>query len=660
MPRYQRKSNRQSWTEQQMSSAIELVQSGQCGYLKAAKQCGVPKSTLERRVKGKNKISTGTLKGLGSRVLTFPPELEKQLVDYIKNMESMLFGLTATSVRQLAFELAEKNNLPHFFNKNNKSAGWAWLRAFIQRNNLSFRVPEATSAARAMAFNRNNVNNFFDLLESVYDRQHFVPSQIYNVDETGITTVQGRQSKIIALRGRKQVGALTSAERGTLSTAVICMSATGNFIPPMIIFPRVRMKKEFLNGAPPETLAACDPSGWMNLELFETWFTHFLKHSHSSKDNPTLLVLDGHKSHTQNLAVIDKARENGVTILCIPPHCTHRMQPLDVCFMGPLSTFYSQEQSTFLRNNPGRVITIYNVADIFGKAYLKAATPLNAISGFKKTGIFPVNRYVFTDEMFAAAMPTDHPENRGNTTVVDAHGDEDAPEDEGPSAAEWSQRDVLNKTPSPPTLAMKGLLPSTSGLQNVTPKVNTPPPSTSGLQNTTATIKTPPPSTSGMQNISTKSDLPTPESQYFSPESIKPYPKAVSRNTKSTKRKTGKATILTGTPYKDELSESVERKRMKEAGKGKRNLGNLDKEAKPALKKPIKKCKKKVTNYKQIDNTSSDEDQDPECFYCGNSFSSSKKGEGWIKCIQCLRWVHDACAGAEEDDENFLCDYCRY
>lgn len=49
------------------------------------------------------------------------------------------------------------------------------------------------------------------------------------------------------------MGAITSAERGVLSTVVIFMAAGGNFIPPLIIFPRKRMKVELQDGAPPGT-----------------------------------------------------------------------------------------------------------------------------------------------------------------------------------------------------------------------------------------------------------------------------------------------------------------------------------------------------------------------------------------------------------------------
>ena len=47
--------------------------------------------------------------------------MEKELVEYLLSLESMMFGLTTNDVRNLAFQLAEKNNLPNSFNKAKKS-----------------------------------------------------------------------------------------------------------------------------------------------------------------------------------------------------------------------------------------------------------------------------------------------------------------------------------------------------------------------------------------------------------------------------------------------------------------------------------------------------------------------------------------------------------
>ncbi|KAJ8892903.1 hypothetical protein PR048_005484 [Dryococelus australis] len=55
----------------------------------------------------------------------------------------------------------------------------------------------------------------------------FRPSDIYNVDKTGITTVQ-RLDHIVATKGVKQVESMTSAERGSLVTMALAVSATGN------------------------------------------------------------------------------------------------------------------------------------------------------------------------------------------------------------------------------------------------------------------------------------------------------------------------------------------------------------------------------------------------------------------------------------------------
>ena len=81
----------------------------------------------------------------------------------------------------------------------------------------------------------------------------------------------------------------------------------------------------------------------------------------SFKKQPCAVILDGHSTHTKNLELIDLARENGVVMLCLPPHCSHRMQPLDVRFMKLLSTCYDQEIEKWLGNNPGRTVTTFQI-----------------------------------------------------------------------------------------------------------------------------------------------------------------------------------------------------------------------------------------------------------------------------------------------------------
>ncbi|KAJ8882671.1 hypothetical protein PR048_014483 [Dryococelus australis] len=127
-----------------------------------------------------------------------------------------------------------------------------------------------------------------------------------------------------------------------------------------------------------------------------------------------LLLLDGHLSHTKNLNVIIKARENFVTIICLPPHTLHKLQPLDVKVMCPLSHHYDKGLEKWLTNHPGHVITDYQVSTIFCEAYLMACSPKNAIKGFQNTGIHHYNPDIFIEEDFAPAKTTDENSENGD------------------------------------------------------------------------------------------------------------------------------------------------------------------------------------------------------------------------------------------------------
>jgi len=67
------------------------------------------------------------------------------------------------------------------------------------------------------------------------------------LDETGVTTVPD-PGKIFALKGHKQVGRIASGEKGRTVTVVAAVSATGQFVPPAMIFRRQRMNDRLLHG----------------------------------------------------------------------------------------------------------------------------------------------------------------------------------------------------------------------------------------------------------------------------------------------------------------------------------------------------------------------------------------------------------------------------
>jgi hypothetical protein len=58
------------------------------------------------------------------------------------------------------------------------------------------------------------------------------------------------------MRGKKEMASITSAERGNLITVVTCTNASGKYMPPLIVFPRKKMKEQFMDGAPAGSISA--------------------------------------------------------------------------------------------------------------------------------------------------------------------------------------------------------------------------------------------------------------------------------------------------------------------------------------------------------------------------------------------------------------------
>lgn len=532
--KYKRKTDRQSWSIEKMQRAVEAVVSGKMGYHRASISFAVPQTTLERHVKRqRDNAGYSISKVLGSKRPVFTPQQEEELVGYLKEMEARLFGLTITECRKLAFQLAEQNGIQHPFNKNDKMAGKGWMMGFFNRHkDLSIRKPEATSGARAMGFNKVAVEQFFKLLQETVEKYQLTADKIYNVDETGVTVNPKGNSKVIASKGKRQVGALTSAERGETITSEICFSASGAYMPPMLIFPRKRMQQSFLDGLVPGGWVELNEKGWIDKTLFFTWFKKFVEFSRASKESPVLLLLDGHSSHTKNLDVIRYGRENGVVMLCFPPHCTHRLQPLDVAFMKPLSAYYDDEVRKWLRTNPGRVVTLHQISSLFSAAYLRAATMFTAINGFKATGAWPVNMAVFSEAGFLPSATTD-----------------------------------LEVDPS----ALKSQLEPIGQHRN-----------THVVQSIRETTPEPQPGTSKESDSSF---------QFVSPTAITAVPK-VNQSKKRVSRKRGKTVILTSSPYKTELEVAQEKCKSTNTKSGKRKIMDGQIDSHKIKKSKVKKTKK--------------------------------------------------------------------
>ncbi|KAF2879104.1 hypothetical protein ILUMI_27068 [Ignelater luminosus] len=90
-------------------------------------------------------------------------------------------------------------------------------------------------------------------------------------------------------------------------------------------------------------------------------------------------------------------------MLELPGHTTHRLQPLYVSFFKPMENYFSQAIESYLRTSPRSIGIAIPHDNLINEAYLKTFSIITIANGFRKAGIWPVNRMVFNEGGFIAA-----------------------------------------------------------------------------------------------------------------------------------------------------------------------------------------------------------------------------------------------------------------
>ena len=113
---YKRKTERGAYGSEQLKAALEAIKSPDgMPLLRASKFFWVPTRTLRRHRDGML-VVPGAVR-LGRHHPVLPPDVEQQIHDHIQSMETRLYGLSTLDVRRLAFDVAERSNLSHPFNR---------------------------------------------------------------------------------------------------------------------------------------------------------------------------------------------------------------------------------------------------------------------------------------------------------------------------------------------------------------------------------------------------------------------------------------------------------------------------------------------------------------------------------------------------------------
>lgn len=130
----------------------------------------------------------------------------------------------------------------------------------------------------------------------------------------------------------------------------------------------------------------------MEKENFLSWFEKMFLPAIANilQTGHVVLFVDGHHSHL-SLSLVKLATEKQVELICLPPHITHILQPLDMGVYGP----FKQELKHILKEYKTSTRAANVSKEIFPSLlkmlWDRAIKPQHCIGCFRHSGIYPFN-----------------------------------------------------------------------------------------------------------------------------------------------------------------------------------------------------------------------------------------------------------------------------
>jgi hypothetical protein len=186
------------------------------------------------------------------------------------------------------------------------------------------------------------IQAWFDLVQKTILQYGITPVDIYNFDETGFAMGLTATAKVITRAEYYGKRALLQPGNREWVTVIECISAAGYALPPYIIFKSKTLNLGWAEDLPYDWILDHSPNGWTSDEISLRWLKQVLIPGIShSQGGYRLLILDGHGSHlTPKFDEICAA--NNIIPICMPPHSSHLLQPLDVGCFAVLKRVYGQ------------------------------------------------------------------------------------------------------------------------------------------------------------------------------------------------------------------------------------------------------------------------------------------------------------------------------
>jgi 4-hydroxybenzoate polyprenyltransferase len=364
------------YTEDDLNHAIEDVANGKPKKL-AAREWGVPESTLRNRIKGSENHSIAA-----ESQQRLSKVQEDHLANWVLTQEALGVPLTHAQIKEFAQRLLTIKG-------DYKSLGKRWMQAFLRRNPiLKTKRFRNIDSQRVNGATTSIIKSWFRLL-AIPQIQAIKPEHRYNMDESGIMEGFGANGLVVGNAEKRSIQKKQPGSRAWTSF-LECISATGKALTPLVIFKGKTVQQQWF----PQDLTPYD--GWQFTSTENGWTTDataiewlqkvFLPQTDTTE--PRLLILDGHGSH-ETTDFMYLCYQHNVHLLFLPPHSSHVLQPLDLSVFSSLKSRYRKEVGYLTLLTDSSPLGKQNFLACYQKARKEALSAKNIKSGWKATGLWP-------------------------------------------------------------------------------------------------------------------------------------------------------------------------------------------------------------------------------------------------------------------------------
>ena len=278
-----------------------------------------------------------------------------------------------------------------------------WVNGIIDKLQAKLVYPVFIDSRRFLSCTVANVEDFFYVATPLLNETPI--ELIFTADETMISGC--RKQKVVIPDDSRIFFTMSELELPHM-TAMCTVNVIGDKPPLFIILKNLKKIPSELESLVHSSKAwiASTNNGWMDRNSFLMYALHFIAWlscyreglPSRIKDHSALLILDGHRSRENPLA-LELFTFYNIKVLILPSHMTHILQMFDVSLASPLKTLFSKLLRQLLQNKDFLLNAGSNETSKLRKAQIEAfveawditATKSKCISAAAAVGINPVN-----------------------------------------------------------------------------------------------------------------------------------------------------------------------------------------------------------------------------------------------------------------------------